>query len=225
MFPVCSEPLVAPNIVSAHGSLSECKAGGRVHVAAVICAPSEIVAPSCLLVSSMPSSASIGTELISECVAPRSPVAPGRLPVSSVPVCAPYTLHRNLTLQNSRPQVRGSIVAKKVLLLCAGPDVRESSLLNLLRKAGADGENWDLENGPQFDLSDDATWDALVERVRSREFAAAFASPPCTTASRLRNKPGGPPPLRGVEGAARYGLGGLSIPNKELVRLHNLILV
>ena len=31
--------------------------------------------------------------------------------------------------------------------------------------------------------------------------------------------------MRGLEGAARYGLSGLSTPNKELVRLHNLILV
>ncbi len=123
------------------------------------------------------------------------------------------------------PQVRGSIVAKKVLLLCAGPDMRESSLLNLLRKAGVDGENWDLANGPQYDIADDANWDPLLARVRAKEFAAAFASPPCTTASRLRNRPGGPPPLRGITGPDRYGLKGLTVPNKELVRLHNLILV
>ena len=31
--------------------------------------------------------------------------------------------------------------------------------------------------------------------------------------------------MRGVEGASRYGLTGLSIPNKELVRKHNIICI
>jgi hypothetical protein len=195
-----------------------------VQVVAEACAPTLVVAPGPLPVSSASSCASLGTTIIRESCAPRTPVAPGCLPVSSAPVCAPYTLHKNLTLQCARRQGRGRDKAK-VLLLCAGPDERDLSLVNLLRKCGADGENWDLQNGPQFDLADDATWDPLVVRVRSKEFAAAFASPPCTTASRLRNKPGGPPPLRGLTGAARYGLKGLTVPNKELVRLHNLILV
>ncbi len=98
-------------------------------------------------------------------------------------------------------------------------------MLSLLVQRGAECDNWDLVNGPQFDLADDAAWDPLVARVRAKEYAAAFASPPYTTASRLRIKPGGPPPLRGLIGADRYGLKGLSVPNKELVRLHNLILL
>ncbi len=87
-------------------------------------------------------------------------------------------------------------------------------------KAGFGCVSFDVVIGPLFDLTDDATWYPLVVRVRSREFAAAFASPPCTTYSKLRNKPGGPPPVRGVEGASRYGIAGLSIPNQELVRQH-----
>ncbi len=42
---------------------------------------------------------------------------------------------------------------------------------------------------------------------------------------RGRNKPGGPPPPHGLTGAATYGLPGLTVPNKLLVRLHTLILV
>jgi hypothetical protein len=86
-----------------------------------------------------------------------------------------------------------------------------------------EGVGFDVENGPQFDLADDAAWDPLVVRVRASEFAAAFASPPCTTYSKLRSRPGGPPPVRGVAGACRYGLPGLSVANKELVRKHNII--
>jgi hypothetical protein len=146
------------------------------------------------------------------------------LPVSSVRWSAPFSLHKNLSLPTPRHLVRKH-GGQKVLLLCAGPDERELSIFKLLLKSGICGENWDLVNGAQFDLTDDATWDPLVARVRSREFVAAFASPPCTTASRLRNKPGGPPPLRGLAGKDRYGLSGLSVPNKEKVRVHNLILL
>lgn len=92
-----------------------------------------------------------------------------------------------------------------------------------LIQGGLECENWDIASGPQFDLADDAAWDKLLNRIKTREYAGAFASPPCTTCSRLRNKPGGPPPLRSADGPCRYGLVGLSIPNKERVRLHNLL--
>ena len=201
--------LITGTIPQAIGSQLLHAASGEVPVATDEIAPSAAVAPECFSVSSPPLCADVGPVRISDVVAPPTHDAPGRLPVSTWCVIAPYAMHKNLTLQRPR-RMAVSRCKSRVLLLCAGPNERELSLLNLLVKSGAEGENWDLVNGPTFDLSDDATWDPLVARVRLSEYAAAFASPPCTTASRLRNKPGGPPPLRGLIGASRYGLSGLT---------------
>ncbi len=181
-------------------------------------------APDLLSASTQSLSANDDEVGIHTAVAPIASVAPGRLPVSSLHESAPRSVHGNLTLQIPKPPSEGR-TKPRILLLCAGPNERLASLFNLCVKGGAECDNWDIVNGPQFDFTDDAAWEPLLARVRSKEYAAAFASPPCTTASRLRNKPGGPPPLRGLTGPDRYGLKGLSISNKELVRLHNLILL
>ncbi len=154
--------------------------------------------------------------------APVAAIAPDVSSVSRGPLCA-AGLHRNLTLVNSASCTGRATV--KVLLLCTGPDDRPNSMVKLITNGGVECESFDVENGPLFDLTDDATWDPLVARVQSGDFSAAFASPPCTTHSKVRKKPGGPPPLRGIDGASRYGLAGLSVRNKELVRKHNLIYV
>jgi hypothetical protein len=184
-----------------------------------VTAPSVSVAPDCLSVSPAQVCAS---SLQGAVTAPLVSVAPDCLSVSPALVCA-SSIPRNLCLVNSFKPV--ATAKLKILLLCTGPDSRPNSLISLITKAGYGCESFDVVNGPLFDLTDDATWDPLVARVRAGEFAAAFASPPCTTCSKLRNIPGGPPPLRGASGACRYGLPGLSIPNKELVRKHNIIFV
>ena len=57
----------------------------------------------------------------------------------------------------------------RVLLLCGGPDEREDSLANLFRACGMECTNYDLTNGPQFDIVDDSVWDALFTEASSME--------------------------------------------------------
>ena len=87
---------------------------------------------------------------------------------------------------------------------------------------GFEVDAYDIINGAQFDIADDAVWDPLHAQLRAGQFSAAMISPPCGTFSRLRNAPGGPPPLRGTTGASRYGLLGLDKTSADLVRLHNI---
>ena len=54
-------------------------------------------------------------------------------------------------------------------------------------------------------------------------FFAIASPPPCGTFSRVRNVPGGPPPLRGVVGVERYGLKTLPKRDADTVRAHNLL--
>ena len=81
-----------------------------------------------------------------------------------------------------------------ILLLCGGPNRRDMSLFNLLVIAGFDCEDYDLANGSQFDLVDDAVWEPLLRRITVGEYAACIACPMCATFSKLLNLPG-PPPL------------------------------
>ncbi len=217
----------APSAVVTPGCLPACSTDASAPTLHVmeksVFAPPAVVALGSLPVGSSPPCAAAHRYANLTLQAPSSIVAPGRLPVSSSSASAAVQWHANRTLHV--PRIQGRCSSIKVLLLCAGPDGRLLSITNLLRNQGMLGENWDTENGPRFDITDDANWDPLLARIRLMEFAAVFASPPCTTASRLRNIPGGPPPLRGLVGASRYGLSGLSVSNKELVRLHNLIAV
>lgn len=110
------------------------------------------------------------------------------------------------------------------MLLCAGPDSCDRSLTTLFRNNGIYVDIWDIENGKSFYFADDAHWDPLIARVHANDFDGVFVSPPCSTHSRLCNKPGGPPPLRGITVRARHGLPNLTtVPQKEFVRLRNLL--
>ncbi len=113
----------------------------------------------------------------------------------------------------------------KVLLLCSGPDFRQVSLSNLLQQAGFGVQSYDVVNGPDGDVTDDAVWDRILVQLSAAEYAGVFASPPCSTFSKLRKIPGGPPILRSATGPHRYGLAKISIKQKEMVRMHNLIAV
>ena len=53
------------------------------------------------------------------------------------------------------------------------------SLYNLFRKAGSDCDNFDVVNGPAFDLTDDAVWDELLRSVAAGEYSACIACPDC----------------------------------------------
>ena len=56
----------------------------------------------------------------------------------------------------SMPKVCWRPDRNRVLLLCGGPDDREDSLTNLFRACGLECTNYDLANGPQFDIVDDS---------------------------------------------------------------------
>ena len=125
----------------------------------------------------------------------------------------------------------------KVLLLCAGPNDRDQSIYKLLVKAGFEVDNFDLVNGDGNDIADKAVFDRICRAVTAKDYVAAFASPDCSTFSNDRNMPGGPPPVRGIEGRDRYGLKfygtrvtsapkqPLSREDKENVRYHTLVAV
>ena len=107
----------------------------------------------------------------------------------------------------------------RVLLLCGGPDDREDSLTNLFRASGLECTNYDLANGPQFDIVDDSAWDKLHTEAFSMEYVGCMAGPPCGPMSKLHSLPG-PPPLFDVAGTGRYGRSNLSPRSKERARKH-----
>ena len=111
----------------------------------------------------------------------------------------------------------------EVLLMFFRSSSSAHSLKFYLESVGFKVSSYDIVDGPQCDLSDDAVWGPLYNRLQCGKFIAAFIAPPCGTFSRLRMLPGGPPQLRAVEGKHRYGLPGLTVKRAETVRLHNLL--
>ena len=109
--------------------------------------------------------------------------------------------------------------------MCGGPNRRETSLFNLIVIAGFECVNYDIENGSQFDLVDDAVWEPLMHRIAAGEFVACLACPMCATFSKLLNLPGPPPPLRDASGPGRYGRKDITPEQKEQVRKHNVVAV
>ena len=124
------------------------------------------------------------------------------------------------TINRSRRIIKSG--PRRILLLCAGPDDRFDGLTQLIKAAGFESENYDTANGAHLDLTDDSVSDPLAARVAGGEFVAAFASPDCSTYSKLHNLPG-PPPLRDVEGTGRYGKAGLKPKQQERVRRENIV--
>ena len=96
---------------------------------------------------------------------------------------------------------------------------------------GYDAVNYDILNGQVYDLADTAISNEMIRSVAAGDYLACFASPDCSTFSKLLNLPGGPPVLRGNSGRARYGLKKysngrpLSADDKEKVRVHTLVAV
>ena len=112
----------------------------------------------------------------------------------------------------------------KILILCGGPNDRTVSLYNLFVSAGLECVNYDKVNGQQFDLVDDVVKDEILHDIAAGEYVAAFASPECSTFSKLHNLPG-PPPLRTATGPERYGIKTNNIEQAEKVRIHTLMAV
>ena len=72
------------------------------------------------------------------------------------------------------------------------------------------------------DLADQHAWDDLCRSARSEHFGGLLGSPPCSTFSVARSRPGGPPPLRGESAPEIYGLPGLTPSQKEQCRIGTL---
>lgn len=120
----------------------------------------------------------------------------------------------------------------KILLLCEGLAERDTSLHNLLLAADFENGDYDIVNGPARDLADNAVFDPIIPAVLAGEYVGALASPDCSTFSKVRNMPGGPPPLRGVDGKQLkvYPAGPckgqpLSLADVELIRTHTLVAI
>ena len=110
-----------------------------------------------------------------------------------------------------------------ILLLCAGPKNRPKGLHALLSGYGFEVRSYDVADGISGDISDDSIWNPLAAEISAGRFCGVFASPPCSTFSRARSLPGGPPPLRGPNGGERYGLASNTPKDKERVREANLL--
>lgn len=123
------------------------------------------------------------------------------------------------------PTSENSNFQQKALLLFSGPRAKDGGLQQCLESHGFSVQAFDIFNGPEFDLTDDAIWDPLHARIMAGEFVSAIISPPCGTFSRLRNIQEGPPPLRGVAGRDRYGLVDLTNKRAEQVRSANLLAI
>ena len=85
---------------------------------------------------------------------------------------------------------------------------------------------FDIVNGDHQDLANDAIFSQLVARVEAGEYHAALLSPPCSTFSGARKEhDGGPRPLRDPAGPGLRGRKGLSVEEREAVRLGTLLAV
>ena len=108
--------------------------------------------------------------------------------------------------QSAQAQASVGAPVEKILLMCAGPDDREQSITKLLKHAGYGVRNYDIANGPDVnDLADTAVFDQIMHDIDAGDYVGGFASPPCNTYTKARNKPGGPKPLRGPRGRDRIG--------------------
>ena len=155
-----------------------------------------------------------------------SPHVPEVSKPTIIPATEPYySLVNKVSKNEVGKQTKG-----RILLLCEGPAERDASLHNLLRAADFENGDYDIVNGPARDLADNAVFEPIIPAVLAGEYAGSLASPDCSTFSKVRNMPGGPPPLRGVDGKQlkTYPAGSrkgrpLSPADVEMVRVHTLV--
>ena len=97
----------------------------------------------------------------------------------------------------------------------------------MLRKCGMKGiklwmECLDLGYGDRYNLEKREVIEHYKEEARRRRLHASMKSPPCSSWSRARWVPGGPPPLRTRD--RPWGKEGLSKREQEHVKLHNKLM-
>ena len=94
-----------------------------------------------------------------------------------------------------------SRTSRQVLVLFSGDYARPDGLSAFLSQLGLNAvlvDNDPVKGDARHDILDDSFFHALLERVRSGEFCAIFAAPPCSTfsVSRFFTSANGPPPVR-----------------------------
>ena len=113
---------------------------------------------------------------------------------------------------------------KKLLHLFSGPADWKDGLLGYARLMGADGEDWDIVNGGEYDLVDDLTYGNLSSRIEAGEFDAGMLGPPCGSFWNARREDDfGPRPLRFAEGNLIYGRQDLSEDEAKTVKEGTLL--
>ena len=80
-----------------------------------------------------------------------------------------------------------------------------------------------VRGGPEHNLMDQHIWEALAPRFKTEEYDGGLMSPPCSTYSVARSRPGGPPPLRGELAPEIYGYKDLRPADKEKVKIGTLL--
>ena len=95
----------------------------------------------------------------------------------------------------------------------------------LIRKGAAAGfrvivESMDLAYGEQYDLADQQKVKAM--QSKAAKYSGAHNGSPCSTWSRVRYRPGGPPPLRSREHP--FGLPSNSNTQQKHCNVHNMLL-
>ena len=115
-------------------------------------------------------------------------------------------------------------IGQKHIYLFSGPQ-RNLDAVELADIIGCALDPIDVLRGPQHDLMDQHIWQSLVPRLKSDEYDGGLMSPPCSTYSVARSRPGGPPPLRGEKAPEIYGFKNLRPADKEKVRVGTLLAV
>ena len=103
----------------------------------------------------------------------------------------------------------------RILYLYSGPHRPDDGLTKYLQELGAECVCVDKEFNNEHDLLDQQFWEDC--RDSFCEYDGFLISPPCSTFTPARRGQGGPKPLRGINGADRYGLKGLGPREKKQV--------
>lgn len=115
---------------------------------------------------------------------------------------------------------------KCILHLFSGPSGCEDGFAAAVRDRGHKCVEYDLVNGTEQDLANDAVWQSLISDIRAGRYDAMLAGPPCNTYTNARQLDGlGPGPLRGATGDDRYGLPHLRPDDQIKVRTGTLLAV
>ena len=112
------------------------------------------------------------------------PAVTSDTPTEPAPTSASLPEAYDQAVRGERAKARSS---RKVLLLFSGPKRRPDGLAAFLTRLGLEAVMVDADpengGGKDDDILDDAVFNKLLERVKSAEFLAIIAAPPCSTFS------------------------------------------